>query len=588
MVPAIVVGILGMGLFGASTFAFVRLNQPSGGMSWPSGAPQLAFTVHADGSDDIADGSDALAVRLAFKAWTDIPDAGIVFYEDAAHASRPITDYTDNNVHLVFFDEANTTGYFGSTSSGLVAITPVEFVGNQIIDADIIFNGRDWRYSTHSVNNGGNTFDIQSIATHEVGHLLGLDHSPVWGATMVPFTYAGTTSQRSLEHDDQAGVIALYPSAAGRAKITGKWNEPNGSPLRYGHVVAVDQDGIVASTTLTTSDGTFQLQSLPFGTYQIYVEPLNGPIVHNQFYGVPTPSLAFVTTFFGGNSSPDDIFLAAGETKNLGTLTAFPEPAGTKINLTSINQGSLAPGNIGKTIAISLGGVGLGPSLQLIVGNDDIEITSSVFTSSSVTATLFIPNFVKPGLRSVIVRDLEGTNLGVLTGCFEVTRPAPTVSSVDPSTGPTTGGTLVTIDGDDFVLGAKVLFGSQEGTNVAFASATRLQVTAPSHDAGSVPVTVLNPDGQSRNFNSYAYVGSNPAPSNPTPSNPTPPSNNTPPPSSSPSQPSNPSGPTAGGGGGGGGGGCAVVTPSVTGWGAGLLLLAVLALSRRRLVPQTA
>jgi hypothetical protein len=54
--------------------------------------------------------------------------------------------------------------------------------------------------------------DLEAVLTHEVGHLIGLDHSRVAGATMVAETQAfGTRELRSLDADDIAGVCALYP-----------------------------------------------------------------------------------------------------------------------------------------------------------------------------------------------------------------------------------------------------------------------------------------------------------------------------------------------------------------------------------------
>src|SRR5690606_35595408 len=48
------------------------------------------------------------------------------------------------------------------------------------------------------------------IATHEIGHNLGLDHSNHQDATMF-YAYSGGTGSRTLASDDIAGVCALYP-----------------------------------------------------------------------------------------------------------------------------------------------------------------------------------------------------------------------------------------------------------------------------------------------------------------------------------------------------------------------------------------
>ncbi len=57
--------------------------------------------------------------------------------------------------------------------------------------------------------------DLQNTITHEAGHLVGLAHSPVAGATMNATTKPGETTKRSLSPDDVAGVCAIYPQASG-------------------------------------------------------------------------------------------------------------------------------------------------------------------------------------------------------------------------------------------------------------------------------------------------------------------------------------------------------------------------------------
>ena len=57
-------------------------------------------------------------------------------------------------------------------------------------------------------------WDIQGVQAHEYGHALGLGHSAVGGATMFPSGVAGSTSERSINSDDKAGIQAIYGVAS--------------------------------------------------------------------------------------------------------------------------------------------------------------------------------------------------------------------------------------------------------------------------------------------------------------------------------------------------------------------------------------
>lgn len=81
-------------------------------------------------------------------------------------------------------------------------------------------------------------------------------------------------------------------------------------------------------------------------------------------------------------------------------------------------------------------------------------------------------------------------------------NPGPTISGLSPASGPTTGGTTVTISGTNFGSGATVTFGGTSGTNVNVVSSTSITVVTPAHAAGTVAVTVMNTDSQSATLSS--------------------------------------------------------------------------------------
>ena len=72
---------------------------------------------------------------------------------------------------------------------------------------------------------------------------------------------------------------------------------------------------------------------------------------------------------------------------------------------------------------------------------------------------------------------------------------APSISSLTPTSGPGTGGTLVTINGADFPDVTGVSFGGTPGTGINVISTTQLRVQSPPHAPGTVDVTVTTAGG---------------------------------------------------------------------------------------------
>ncbi len=119
--------------------------------------------------------------------------------------------------------------------------------------------------------------------------------------------------------------------------------------------------------------------------------------------------------------------------------------------------------------------------------------SSSVVSATSITATA--PAHAA-GKVDVVVTNPDGQSV-TLAQSFTYAPAAPTVSGISPSTGPTTGGTPVTITGTNFQSGATVTFGTRPATNVTVVSATSITAVTPLGPAGAqlaVNVVVTNPD----------------------------------------------------------------------------------------------
>lgn len=85
--------------------------------------------------------------------------------------------------------------------------------------------------------------------------------------------------------------------------------------------------------------------------------------------------------------------------------------------------------------------------------------------------------------------------------------PAPTISTVSPSSGSTAGGTAISIAGTGFQMGATVTVGDTAATGVTVNTSSSISATTPAHAAGTVNVVVTNPDTQSATKSSgFTYV----------------------------------------------------------------------------------
>ncbi len=84
----------------------------------------------------------------------------------------------------------------------------------------------------------------------------------------------------------------------------------------------------------------------------------------------------------------------------------------------------------------------------------------------------------------------------------------PSLTSLTPDFGLYTGGTVVTLNGDELHAGATVTFGNAAGTNVQVQSPSSIQATTPNYGfTDTVDVVVTNPDGhKARLLQAYSFT----------------------------------------------------------------------------------
>lgn len=101
-----------------------------------------------------------------------------------------------------------------------IAITTNAFVvrTGEILDSDIELNATYFHFvrAASGCNLGNEEVDLQNTLTHELGHVLGLDHPPTTSAYQSATMFASAplceTQKQTLADDDISGICSIYPA----------------------------------------------------------------------------------------------------------------------------------------------------------------------------------------------------------------------------------------------------------------------------------------------------------------------------------------------------------------------------------------
>ena len=136
-------------------------------------------------------------------------DAAITRWEVAAGGQILGSGSSAGALPSTTLDGVNAIAFGNAGGGGTVAVTYVW--GSRrtaIFEFDQIY-GDNWDWT---LGGSANTFDFLSVATHEIGHAVGLDHpgNTCTLETMYAYVDFGQTHQRTLNDGDIAGINALY------------------------------------------------------------------------------------------------------------------------------------------------------------------------------------------------------------------------------------------------------------------------------------------------------------------------------------------------------------------------------------------
>jgi hypothetical protein len=243
--------------------------------------------------------------QAAFATWEAVPSATAAF-ESGGFTSATPSDDGDGLSVLGFEDHGDLDRTLAATGF------TIDIISGAIVESDIFFNTAfDW-----SVSGAADAFDLQSVATHEIGHFIGLGHSALGeteltaggarrvlaaSSVMFPIAFArGVTADRELQPDDIAGVSTLYPPGD-LAQTTGQLQgrvRLGGRGVFAAHVEAFNlRTGDLVGGFSLNGEGEFLIGGLEPGLYAVRVEPLDDAST-DSFFDDPGIDVNFKVTLY--------------------------------------------------------------------------------------------------------------------------------------------------------------------------------------------------------------------------------------------------------------------------------------------------
>ncbi|WP_330229120.1 IPT/TIG domain-containing protein [Nocardia sp. NBC_00508] len=343
---------------------------------------------------------------------------------------------------------------------------------------------------------------------------------PGTGTVAVTVTAAAGTS---------AGVSFTYVPAPTLTSIS-----PTTGPVTGGTTVTLTGTGftgatavvfgILPATSFTVNSPTQITAVTPvgIGTVPVTVATPGGIATGVSFTYVLPPILFFLNPPVGPQAGGTSVTLTGVGLSATTGVNFGATPAASFTVVSDSQVTAVAPpgtGTVQVTVTTSSGSsnglpftyvgipaiVSISPNFGPVTGGVVVSLTGSGFTGATAVnfgatpATFFVAlsntsiiALAPPGTGTVPVT--VTTAAGTSAGVSFTYVPAPTLTSISPTTGPVTGGTTVTLTGTGFTGATAVFFGILPATSFTINSSTQITAVTPV-GLGTVPVTVATPGG---------------------------------------------------------------------------------------------
>jgi hypothetical protein len=384
------------------------------GAKWSGGSLRLHISSSLFEKSSIKPQSDvSAAIARAIARWQAVADVSIVTTASDRQSVSPAGLRGDGVSLITVAATPENVLLFGSdTSIAAKSRLFVDARGN-ITEADIVLSP----FVQFSTDGSFGTFDLETVLTHEIGHALGLRHSPSLGSLMYENvepngSFIGAFRRRELSLEDVAAVRSLYGVREDVEDCCGSAVVRVSGPkdLSRAIIVAQDTHGRVVGTAAASQQREFNLTGLSTGRYELYLtDPKH--LFADRNLGAVSIERGETATFTGRvklQSRPVDIEFV-GDKGFLGTASV------------SIPAGSSATLLVGgRDVAADI--VDYFTSAAAVTIDPD-SVTNVDYSEElqAVSLRVVVSENAKPGSYSIFARSRNGA-VSMLPGAVVVTR----------------------------------------------------------------------------------------------------------------------------------------------------------------------